>query len=113
MPNNPSQPNPPIRAELQPLLDAPKVDKPQLFLDYCRAVIKDKNNGELSLEDAGYQIAGTMFIHELDEPLFDEITTLAGQLELPGHILGLNPTEGWAHLVELIKEYGEHLKNHI
>ncbi len=106
MATNRHQANLPIRPELQGILDAPKADKPRLFFEYCRKVIKDKNRGEITLEDAGYQIAGAMFIHELDEPLFEEITLLAGRLELPSHVLGTDPTTEWKQLVALVEEYG-------
>ena len=46
-----------------------------------------------------------MFESELDSPLFEEITLLAGRLELPGHISGSDPAADWNKLVALVSEY--------
>lgn len=99
-----------MKPDLRRLIDAPKDEKPRLFLDYSRKVIKAKNRGEIEIWDAGYQIAETMFIQELDEPLFEEITAVAGRLELPRGVLMVDPDEQWKHLVKLVYEYAERLK---
>lgn len=99
-----------MKPDLRQLIAAPKQDKPKLFLNYCRKVIKAKRRGDIPLDDAGYQIAETMFIYELDEPLFDELTGLAGELELPKHILKKDPEDEWKRLIELVDEYEMRLK---
>lgn len=101
-----SQNNRTYRPELRVLLDAPEEIKPRLFFEYCKKIISEKNSGEITLEDAGYLIAEPMFIRELDEPLFEEITLLAGRLELPAHISKSDPAVDWKKLVSLVKEYG-------
>lgn len=91
--------------------DASLQEKPGVFLWYCRKVVDAKNEGKLSIEDAGYRIAETMFIHELEDPLFDEIVGLAGSLELPFYISGVQPSNGWSRLVRLIDEYDRRLRD--
>jgi len=98
-----------LKSYFRQLYDAEIQEKPHLFLKYCRAVIEAKNQDSLSIEDAAYDIAGAMSIRELEEPLFDQITELAGSLELPSHISGVQPGEGWNRLVQLIDEYGRRL----
>jgi hypothetical protein len=99
-----------LESLFQQLYDAKPQEKPRLFLEYCRLVIKAKNLGTLSIEEAAYKIAGAMSIRELEEPLFEQITELAGSLELPYHISGVQPGDGWIRLVRLVDEY-EQSKN--
>ncbi len=109
MASNHSSSDLPIRQELKLLAEAHVDDKPRLFSNYCRKVIKDKNRGNITLEEAAYQIAGTMFVGELDNPLFEEITSLAGSLELPGHVTGIDPRVEWKRLVSLVDEYADNI----
>lgn len=101
-----------IRPELTTLSKASVNKKPELFVDYCRKVIKEVNDRQISLEDAGYQIAGTMFVNELNSPLFEEIVAIAGRSELPSSVLGVkDPNEEWQHLITLVDQYENQLKN--
>lgn len=99
-----------MKTELQLLNKAPKEQKPQLFLAYCRTILDETQNGRLSAENAGYQIAETMFIDELKDPLFDKIVATAGSLELPKHVSGSDPQKLWDDLIRLIDEYAEHIQ---
>jgi hypothetical protein len=72
-------------------------------------VIKAKDKDELSVEDAGYKIAEAMFMHDLEEPLINEIVALAGSLELPFHIGGIQSSDGWNDLVRFVDEYDRQL----
>jgi hypothetical protein len=95
---------------IQKIQDVSQQEKPGVFLQYCREIIDAKNKNELSIEDAGYRIAEAMFIHDLDEPLFDEIVALAGSLELPFRISGVESSDGWNRLVTLIEDYDRRLQ---
>jgi len=104
-----NQPEQQSHLSLQKVQDASPQEKPGLFLQYCRETIDAKNKNELSIEDAGYRIAEVMFMHDLEEPFFNEIVALAGSLELPYHVSGIQPSDGWNHLVQLINEYDRRL----
>jgi len=91
--------------QLVVIVNAPTNKKPRLFAEYCLTIVDTKNNHKLLLRDAAYSIAGAMMIKELDEPLFEELTGLAGELELPAEHIDGDPEEGWARLVQLIQEY--------
>lgn len=91
--------------DFKQLRNAIKSDKQQLFASYCRKVIAAKGAGTMPLRDAAYSIAATMFIKELDEPLFEELVALAGELELPEKFVNGDPEKKWQKLVALIAEY--------
>ena len=95
-----------IKPQLQQLLDAPGEQKPLMFFNYCRKLIVAKNQGDITLESAGHEIADAMYVRELDDPLFAEITSLAGRLELPHHTKAVNADAAWDYLVALVLEYG-------
>lgn len=99
-----------LKSQFRQLYDAKNQDKPRLFLEYCHLVIDLKQKGELSIEEAAYQIAGTMSIRGLEGSLFEQVTELAGSLELPYHVSGVQPGDGWSHLVQLIEEYERQLQ---
>lgn len=84
------------------LRDAATADKPQLFVAYCRKALAAKETGTMPLRDAAYAIAGVMFMKELDDPIFDDITAQAGELELPAEHVSGNPEEKWLELVALV-----------
>lgn len=94
---------------LQEIQNTSPQEKPRRFLQYCREIIAAKNRGELLVEDAAYKIAGAMTIHELEEPLFVQITELAGSLELPYYISGIHADTGWKKLEQLVNEYDQRL----
>lgn len=97
--------------DFQKITSAADTDKPALLLEFCRKAIAAKAAKTMSLRDAAYAIAGTMFIHELRSPPFEEITGLAGELELPSeHVTG-DPEVRWVKLVKLIDEYAKSLKS--
>lgn len=87
------------------IVTAPNEAKPRMFAAYCQKIVTSKNKGEVSLRDAAYAIAGAMMIRELDSPLFEELTELAGELELPEEHVDGNPEDRWVELVALVDEY--------
>ena len=91
--------------DLALLRKVPKEKKPHLFIQYCYKVITTYEEGGMPLRDAAYSIARTMFIKELEDPLFEEITFLAGELELPPEIIDGAPDKKWERLVGLVEEY--------
>lgn len=94
-----------MKDDFNKLRDAAKADKPRLFVEYCRKAIAAKEAGKMPLRDAAYSIAGAMFMKELDEPLFEELTGLAGELELPAEFVDGDPEQKWHKLVSLVDEY--------
>ena len=97
--------------DFERLHTAGKTDKPTLFVDYCRKAIGAKEAGTMPLRDAAYSIARTMFVRELDEPLFDELTGLAGELELPPQFVNGDREERWQKLIALVDEYDARFKD--
>ncbi|SRR5258708_4814133 len=87
------------------LRDAAEAEKPRLFVEYCHKAITAKEAGKMPLRDAAYSIANVMFMKELDEPLFEDLTSLAGELELPAEFVNGDPETGWQKLVSLVDEY--------
>jgi hypothetical protein len=94
-----------LKDNFNKLRDAAKADKPQLFVNYCRKAITAKEASKMPLRDAAYSIAGVMFMTELDEPLFESLTGLAGELELPTEFVSGNPEKKWQELLALVDEY--------
>lgn len=91
--------------DLRRLRDASNGIKPRLFVEYCEKAIAAKESGGMPLRDAAYSIARTMFINELKDPLFEEITSLAGELELPAQFVDGDPERGWSKLRTLVGDY--------
>lgn len=96
-----------MKSDLDAIQKAPFEDKPHVFIDYCKKVIVAKSQGEMPLRDAAYSIARTMFINELENPLFEEITLFAGELELPTELVEGDLDKKWGQLVALVDEYGK------
>lgn len=94
-----------MNEDLKHLRDADKVDKPRLFAEYCRKAIGAKEAGKMPIRDAAYAIARTMFIKELEEPLFDDLTGLAGELELPVEFVRGGVAQKWQELISLVDQY--------
>lgn len=94
-----------MNSDLEVIQNASGEDKPHLFAAYCKKTILAKNQGKMPLRDAAYSIARTMFIDELESPLFEEITFLAGELELPAELIDGSPDAKWEQLVALVGEY--------
>ncbi|TAK89221.1 hypothetical protein EPO04_03960 [Patescibacteria group bacterium] len=96
-----------VDADLGALQKATREDKPELFIKYCNKVIAAKNEGRMPLRDAAYSISRTMFIEELNDSLFEEITLLAGELELPPQFVNGEVEVKWQNLVALVGEYNK------
>jgi hypothetical protein len=85
--------------------------KPKLFADYCQKAINAKISGSMPLRDAAYSIAQTMFLDELNGAIFEKITSLAGELELPPKFFTGNPEDKWLELIALVEEYKIAIRN--
>jgi len=73
------------------------------FASFCRSALQAKKTGQLSSQQAAMAIAGCMFIDNLDgDPLREEITMMAGELEVPRE--PKETTQRWTDLERLIVE---------
>lgn len=93
--------------ELQAVMSAQTTEKPAAFIKLCHAALDAKKSGGMPPRDAAYVIARTMFIRELENDLFEAITSLAGQLELPDEFIDGDIHAKWDELAELIAEYSK------
>jgi hypothetical protein len=77
------------RVEYRKLVESAAEDQPRLFLRYCRKVLQASADGLATPQEAAYAIAGTTFPPRVShDSILEEITLLAGHLELPLHVLG-------------------------
>lgn len=59
------------------------------FIEYCETALDGFESGKVGLRDVGYAIAGAMFMKTVsDDPDLEEITLIAGNLELPAEVIG-------------------------
>lgn len=75
------------------------------FLEYCQICLEGKQCGDLSPEDAAYQITGIggqVFEHLGDSE--QRIVEIAGELELPEAHRGIEMTSGWQEVTRLVQE---------
>ncbi len=71
--------------------------------DYLKHVVQLAQAGSIDREAACYHIVGAASIEQLEsEPIFDEIVTESGELELPAAHVSGNVEDRWEHLEQLI-----------
>lgn len=70
---------------------------------FCRAALEAKAAGQIPPQQAAMAIAGCMFVDNLDaDPLREEITMMAGELEVPQD--RTETSERWLGLERLVVE---------
>ena len=71
-------------------------DQIKIFVNYCTYLIRLKDEGKLSEEDAAYKMVGTIQFDNLtDSPECDAIFDAAGTAELPRNLFYAQPMGEW------------------
>ena len=92
--------------EFERLRKAPPGERVKQFLRYANTVIEGKASGRVSLQQAAYTIVcGASFPEVSADPELEAISSRAGELELPAHLVSGDPEERWAEMVRWLREY--------
>lgn len=95
--------------KLQKLSDilyrAPLNKKREALIDYCKAVVEEKEKGRLSTWEAGYLITGAILYHEPPKTReFEQMFEISGDLELPVRVSQYkDKKKAWEKIVKLVK----------
>ncbi|HEU5186886.1 MAG TPA: hypothetical protein VFT87_00095 [Candidatus Saccharimonadales bacterium] len=82
------------------LKEAPADSFRLAFVDYCRKALALEKQYNISKQLVAEVIAGAMFLEGADDFQIDEITSVAGLLEVPAYY----SEQKWQHLLALIEE---------
>ncbi|MEI7819140.1 MAG: hypothetical protein WCI47_03410 [bacterium] len=98
-----------IKKAWDELSNATPEDTPAAFVELCNEAFRARLVGDLSLEDASYQICGAIMNDQLeDTPEFERVIDIACQLELPAQHRSLDVADeerSWDLMQKLISDY--------
>ena len=95
------------------LKNAPQAEKPFWFAKYSKLVIRDVKSGDMEMHHAGDRImSAASQVDAPDDALLDELSAIAGEIELamPGRE-GKYASQ-WERLLELVDEYAKKIHDH-